>query len=279
MKTIISASRRTDIPSFYLKWFIEAIKKRKLTVQNPFYKNKSHEVDLSPSTVQWIVFWSRNYSVFLKHRTVFDDYMLFFHFTINSHNNILEKKSIPIKKALQQTDKIAHIYGPERIIWRYDPIVIWMNGNTSETNFKKNDFSHLCSNMNKMGVAGCYFSFVSPYTKFLRRFNKMYPKLKIKNNQLELKNKILNEMLEIAYKNNISLFSCCNDSLIQEGVKKGRCISGKYLNQLCGEKIVSEAKSPTRKDCGCTRSIDIGDYVSQPCYFGCIYCYANPVWE
>ncbi|MFC2088130.1 DUF1848 family protein, partial [Calditrichota bacterium] len=65
MKTIISASRRTDIPAFYLNWFMNAIKEKIIRVQNPFYKKNYISVDLSPSAVEWIVFWSRNYEKLL----------------------------------------------------------------------------------------------------------------------------------------------------------------------------------------------------------------------
>ncbi|NBY46639.1 MAG: hypothetical protein EBQ56_02450 [Proteobacteria bacterium] len=31
-----------------------------------------------------------------------------------------------------------------------------------------------------------------------------------------------------------------------------------------------------REDCACSKHLDIGDYVSQECGYGCMYCYANP---
>lgn len=86
-------------------------------------------------------------------------------------------------------------------------------------------------------------------------------------------------MKEVAAKNKIQLYSCCNDNLLDEDIVKGSCISGQLLNELSGKKSVSEAKNPSREDCGCTKSVDIGNYDQQPCYFGCIYCYANPVWK
>ena len=76
---------------------------------------------------------------------------------------------------------------------------------------------------------------------------------------------------------NIQLYCCCNDRFANKGVSKGSCINGHLLNQLSNNSVTT-AKSPTRKECGCTHSIDIGNYTQQPCYYGCIYCYANPVW-
>ena len=114
-----------------------AIKEGKLNIQNPFYKKNYITINLSPQYVGWIVFWSRNYSVFLRHHDFFQDYQLFFHFTVLSHHHILEKNYLSLKEALIQVEKLVKIYGPERIIWRYDPIVIWYNHKKNETNFNK----------------------------------------------------------------------------------------------------------------------------------------------
>jgi hypothetical protein len=147
------------------------------------------------------------------------------------------------------------------------------------TNYNKDNFLFLCKEFADLGLKRCYFSYVTDYTKFINRFRKKYSQLKILTGQQELFNEIHNEMREIAVDNQITLYTCCNDKLISMNTEKGRCISGILLNELAGKKTVSETRAPTRKDCGCTRSIDIGDYLEQPCYFGCIYCYANPVWE
>ncbi|MEJ2636797.1 MAG: DUF1848 family protein [Calditrichia bacterium] len=86
MKAVISASRRTDIPAFYLKWFMEQIGRGYIDIPNPFNRKQVKRTGLTPREVAWIVFWSRNYSVFLKNQDFFDYYRLIFHFTINPPN-------------------------------------------------------------------------------------------------------------------------------------------------------------------------------------------------
>jgi hypothetical protein len=279
MKSVISASRRTDIPAFYLDWFMDAIKKGSIQIQNPFYKKNFSHVDLSVSSVEWIVFWSRNYDKFLKNVYFFANYNLFFHFTIISHHPMLEKTSLPIKKALQQIEKLVSLFGSEKIIWRYDPIVIWIDFSQLQTNYKENEFVYLCKKMQSFGIFKCYFSFVTNYTKFINRFKLKYPDFSIVQNQSQFYQDVLKSMIEIAQDYQIQLYSCCNDKLVNNNIQKGSCISGKLLNNISGNKKVSTAKNPTREDCGCTKSIDIGNYTQQPCYFGCIYCYANPLWK
>lgn len=277
MKTIISASRRTDIPAFYLKWFTEAIRNGSVEVTNPFYPAQKKLVDLKPEQVAWIVFWSRNYAHFLKQPEFFADYNLFFHFTILPQSK-LEKAAIPLKTALRQIERLSLLFGPDRIIWRYDPLVFWSKSGIQETNYKPAQFTELCGAMEANGISRCYTSFAFPYRKFIRRFISAFPGDVPVQPEIGQQNQIIQEMRDIAAKHHIQIYSCCNDRLLQiPGIEKGRCIDGNLLDQLDPSQKVSLTKSPTRNDCGCTKSIDIGNYRQQPCAFGCMYCYANPV--
>ena len=118
---------------------------------------------------------------------------------------------------------------------------------------------------------------VSPYTKFIRRFNKKYLQLNLITKASTKQDQVVSRMKALSSKYGITLYSCCNGDLVDGEILKGSCISGYQLNDLSGDNSVSQAKAPTRKDCECTRSVDIGNYRDQPCHFGCIYCYANPV--
>lgn len=277
MKTVISASRRTDIPAFYLNWFMQAIEAGEVHVRNPLYKKTITRVNLKAESVEWIVFWSRNYAQFLRNRSFFSDYQLFFHFTILSHHPLLEKSGLSMATAITQIENLVKYYGPDRIIWRYDPIVFWRENENIFTNYQQEDFRNLCRTFSSMGIRRCYFSYVTGYTKFKQRLRKKYPRFDLISGENILFKPVLREMREISDQYNIHLYSCCNDKLIGFNTQKGGCISGKVLNEISGKKRISEAKTPIRKDCGCTKSVDIGDYLKQPCYFGCIYCYANPV--
>ena len=279
MKTVISASRRTDIPAFYLKWLIQRIKEGEVIVRNPYYKSKSIRVDLNPDSVEWIVFWSRNYSEFLKERISFSSYHLFFHFTVVSHHSLLEKNTLARNKAIDQMEHLVKYYGPERIIWRYDPIVIWREQGKIHTNYRREDFKQLCKIFSELGIKRCYFSYVTNYLKFKRRFREKYGGCNLLTVEEDVSQSVLEELKEITAINHMQLYSCCNDAISGDQILKGSCISGHLLNDLRHQKTVSQALTPTREDCGCTRSIDIGDYLKQPCFYGCIYCYANPVWK
>lgn len=276
MQTIISASRRTDIPAFYLDWFINAIRAGTIEVENPFYPAQKRQISLNPDQVAWIVFWSRNYAKFIRHHQFFEAFNLFFHFTILPQSK-LEPVSIPLKSVLKQMEQLCKLYGPQRIIWRYDPLVFWQEKGQLRSNHDPKKFSDLCRIMHSLGIQRCYFSFVHPYSKFLRRFQSAFPEDILIQPEIADQSQIIFEMQETAKSNGIVLYSCCNDTFLQiPGVEKGHCIDGNLLNALDQTQKVSRAKSPSRKDCGCTKSIDIGSYRQHPCSFGCLYCYANP---
>ena len=64
LKTIVSASRRTDIPAFYMDWFMDRIKKGFFKVKNP-YNQKFSVVPAISDRVHTLVFWSKDFGRFL----------------------------------------------------------------------------------------------------------------------------------------------------------------------------------------------------------------------
>ena len=64
MKWIISASRRTDMPAFYGKWFMGRLKEGFAGVVHPF-GGRRYIVSLKPQDVTCFVFWSKNFAPFL----------------------------------------------------------------------------------------------------------------------------------------------------------------------------------------------------------------------
>lgn len=56
---IISASRRTDIPSYYSEWMINRLKEKYVLVRNPMNIHQISRINLSPDVVDAIVFWTK----------------------------------------------------------------------------------------------------------------------------------------------------------------------------------------------------------------------------
>ena len=83
-RIVVSASRRTDIPAFYMPWFMDQIKQGYFEVENP-YNRRMSTVTAEADQVHSIVFWSKDYGVFLEHgygdRLIAAGYHLYFNFT------------------------------------------------------------------------------------------------------------------------------------------------------------------------------------------------------
>jgi hypothetical protein len=76
---------------------------------------------------------------------------------------------------------------------------------------------------------------------------------------------------DIAATHGITLYSCCEDAVLGTGVEKAHCVDLELLRTDLALKA-----HPTRQECGCVESVDIGAY--DTCGFDCAYCYATNSW-
>jgi hypothetical protein len=274
MKRVISASRRTDIPAFYMRWLVDRIADGYVDVVNPLFREKITHVSLLPSDVAWIVLWSKNYAVFQRWAGYLDAYDLFFHFTINTPSPFLEPDVPASERALSQVEFLAARYGGRRVTWRYDPIVCWQENGETSSNYDPDWFARMCREMAQFGVERCTTSFMTPYAKVRQRIGKLYPRVTLVDPAPDQKRAWAATLGGIADAHGITLTSC-TDATLFDVLPQGSCIDGRLLNTL-GTTRVSCAKAPGRETCGCTHSIDIGDYERQECGYACLYCYASP---
>ncbi|HAK75122.1 MAG TPA: hypothetical protein DCP36_19100, partial [Sporomusaceae bacterium] len=123
---IISASRRTDIPAFYAEWFINRLKQGSFLVKNPYNGNSISRIVFTRESIDCIVFWTKNAEPMLSKLKTIDamGYPYYFQFTITPYDTNIEK-NLPVKSAIVDTFKrLSATIGRERIVWRYDPIII-----------------------------------------------------------------------------------------------------------------------------------------------------------
>ena len=164
---IISASRRTDIPAFYSKWFIKRIRAGYCIVPNPFDTNQICYVSLCPEDVEIIVFWTRHplgLLSYLKELTQ-RGYRYYFLFTIMDNPLLIETKTPPLPSALKVFRRLSEFVGPEKVIWRYDPIVL---SNVTNEQFHIKTFKHIADALHGY-TQRIIMSMVSIYPKTRRR--------------------------------------------------------------------------------------------------------------
>ncbi|GFP41993.1 hypothetical protein HKBW3C_01120, partial [Candidatus Hakubella thermalkaliphila] len=116
-----------------------------------------------------------------------------------------------------------------------------------------------------------WVSFIHLYQRVIRNFRKMG--LTFRDLEDNEKIELANRMAEVGKNYGITLYACCNDLLVDGQVRKAHCIDPEILLQITPHSIAHLKISPTRPQCGCLKSIDIGRYDS--CPHGCLYCYAN----
>lgn len=280
---VISASRRTDIPAFYMDWFMTRIEAGYFPVKNPFSRSVSI-VPATPEEVHTIVFISKNYERFLS-----EDYgellkargfNLFFNFTLNSGSKILEPYIPPLDRRITQAGELARRFGPETVQWRFDPICFYRYTDGRSGN-NMDDFLKIAEAMGVFGIRRCITSFADIYAKVKRRTDQS--DIEFFDPPMEAKVRIIEKMADKLEQLGISLYTCCEKELIEAlpagfPVRPSACIPNRYLVELFGGTLSFRKDSGQRgsKGCGCNTSKDIGDYDEHPCFHNCLYCYANP---
>jgi len=269
MKNIISASRRTDIPAFYPEWFMRRLNEGFAYVRQP-YGGRIFRVSLKPDDMSCIVFWSKNFAPLIPHleRKESGTHHLFFHFTITGITKDIEGGTPPLSEAVNDFLYLSKRYGPERLIWRFDPICI-----TNQLPFEYYEelFSTIAGEL-RGHCRTCYISFIQKYKKVLATFDK-YSDHTLAEIEPEIQKRYASGLSQIAEKHGIRLHACCNDHLLSETLYKGSCINSQSLSLVFSDQSIESAPAPTRKQCACTKSLDIGAY--DTCPHGCLYCYAN----
>ena len=277
MKTVISASRRTDLPRWFLDDVISWFEDGKAKVKNPFNK-QYYTVSLKKEDVHSIVWWSKDYSEYLKKSNFFDDFNQFFHFTINGYSNTELKFLEPgitsnLEDRLSQASQLVHKYGAETISWRFDPIVFWRDKNNRIVN-NINDFEYIAQFLSGLGISRLIISFATWYDKCKRRakkrdFGYITPGI------LKMKEKAT-KLAKIAKKLGMKTFSCSNNEILVDNlIYKSACIDGELLSKIFKEPASKAKHQGQRYSCNCTKSKDIGSY-DMICKHRCMYCYANP---
>jgi len=272
MKRIISASRRTDIPAFYGDWFMNRLKEGFVGYVNPFGGQK-YIVSLKPDDVLCFVFWSKNFEPFIKKLKAMESkgYKFYFNYTITGLPNIFECNVVERARAISALKELCRMYSPKHINWRYDPIII---SDITDYDFHVENFEGIASALEGY-VERCYFSYAVRYGKVERNFGRFQKKhdVEIIDPSNGLKIKLANKLSNIAEQYKIEMLSCCSDCFLSPNIGKAHCIDGRIIEDLFFKNGFKYGEKPSRKECGCTKSTDVGSY--DTCPHACIYCYAN----
>ncbi len=264
---IISATRRTDIPSYYGEWFVNRLKEGYVLIQNPYNNNRYSKAVLTREAVDIIVFWTKNPKSFFKYLLQIEEmgYPYYFQFSLTPYGKDIEK-NLPTKRELLEIFiELSNRIGKKRVVWRYDPIIL---SDEYTIEYHAKCFERMSNKLSGY-TERCVISFVDGYKNVSTRMGKDPAYNMTKKNIL----KIAEIFSKIAQANNIEIFTCAEKiDLEQFNIKHGACIDKKLVEEILGKSINVKKDKNQREECECIESIDIGTY--NCCSNGCTYCYA-----
>lgn len=272
---IISASRRTDIPAFYSQWLINRIRAGYAAVPNPYFPDKVSRVSLKPENVDAIAFSTRSPRPLFPHLDELNErgFQYYFLITILGSPRELEPKSPSLEVALDNFLELSSRIGPERVIWRYDPIVL---SSKTGIDYHISQFQSIARAL-KGAARRCIISYLDDYAKARPRLKTLPEKGMILAQPGEVRDTVgslTSVLAEIAADAQMEITSCAEVyNLAPYGVKPGKCIDDDLVSRLTGKPLAVKKDPAQRKVCQCAQSRDIGMYNS--CLFGCLYCYAT----
>lgn len=264
---IISASRRTDIPAWYSQWLVNRIQAGYVLVRNPMNPRQVSRVTLSPDVVDGMVFWTKNPEPMLARLDAFRDYPYYFQFTVTPYGRDIES-GLPNKNdvVIPVFQRLADTIGPQRVVWRYDPILI-NEKYTVAVHLRA--FESMAKKLHGY-TRKCTFSFIDLYQKTLRNTAPLALR-----GVTETDMRVLAKgFADIAAFYHLALDTCAETiDLAEFGIGHASCIDKAILEELAGYPLAIPKDPNQRKECGCCASVDIGAY--DTCANGCLYCYAN----
>jgi DNA repair photolyase len=263
---IISASRRTDIPAFYSDWFMRRIEEKFVYVRNPFNRQQVSKISLNRDVVDCIVFWTKNPRNMLDKLHRLRGYEYYFQFTLNPYDKSIETDLPDKQEVIDTFIRLSNIVGAERVIWRYDPILLTRS---IDKEYHTRQFSYLSERLSTH-TRTCVVSLLDLYRKTRRNLKE----IDIVEPSQDYIRSLIAELRKISEQFGLELQTCAeNIDLTDIGVKHGKCIDDELISRLLGTVIKVGKDRNQRPTCGCVESIDVGAY--NTCQHGCLYCYAN----
>lgn len=267
---IISASYKTDIPTFYGAWFMNRLQVGYCKVLNP-YNKQAFRVSLRREDVDGVIFWTKNVGPFLKWLPFIADagYPFVIQHTITGYPRALEHSVVDAESSLRNLRGIADRFGPDVCVWRYDPVVI---SSITPRKFHLEQFARLAAALEGT-VNEVVISFLQLYLKTQRNLDRASTEYEFRwhDPSAEEKISLVKSFVEIGASHGLQVSVCSQKEFLAEGAVEAHCVDALRLSRIAGKHFSTELRG-NRKECGCYASRDIGDY--DTCPHGCVYCYA-----
>ena len=162
--------------------------------------------------------------------------------------------------------RLSETVGPERVIWRYDPVIFGAGWDAPRHGAA---FEKLAAALEGFS-SRCIFSFLDWYPGMQGRMKG----LAVQPDGVQRRH-VAAAFAASARAHGFSLSTCCEpeEDLRDLDIGRAACIDPGLIEALLGCPIRRRKDPGQRPGCGCVESVDIGAY--NTCVNGCRYCYAT----
>lgn len=162
--------------------------------------------------------------------------------------------------------RLADRVGPERVLWRYDPILL----SPSYPEPRHLEMFARLSERLRGATAQVTVSFVDTYARNRKRLES----IQTQTPDESILRALASQIARIARANGMTPVACAEPMNLEDcGILPARCVDVERLSRIGGVSIKALKDPAQRSACGCAVSTDIGAY--NTCPHGCLYCYAN----
>lgn len=267
---IVSASYKTDIPTFYGQWFMNRLRAGFCFVVNPYGK-QVYRVALDRGGVDGFVFWTKNIGPFFKNlpEVAGRGFPFIVQYTINGYPRALESSVVDWRRSVEHAHEVCRTFGPRVVVWRYDTILL---SSITPHEFHVENFTRLAE-MLAGATDEVVVSFAQAYRKTKRNLDAASRAAGFtwSDPSDEEKRELLLRLVPVAQRHGLRVTVCSQRSYVVAGTGEARCVDAERLADISGQRLRVKLKG-NRPECGCFESRDIGDY--DTCPHGCVYCYA-----
>lgn len=262
---ILMIDGRTDMIQYYSQWLENRFNEGFLYTRNPAYPTTVQKIILDHEHIDAIVFTSKNYEPGLKLIEKLDkEFPCLYHYTITAYGKDIEPGVPSIMKSGETLFKLSDIVGPEKIFWRYDPVLLTEK---YTLDYHKDIFGFLCEILNDR-INRCIYSYVNLYEKTKRHM----PELEAWTDEKKIE--VAKVLGKTATEHGVKVQTCnCNLDLTEYGVGKSGCVTKELFNTILGLNLKDKKPNGTLGCTHCYPIVNIGEY--NTCMNKCKYCYAS----
>jgi hypothetical protein len=273
----VSASRRTDIPALFSRWFGRRLEEG-FAEYVPLGPPRRVRRSLRPEDVTHFNFWTKWPRPFFPvlDRVLEIGYPVLWNVTVTGLGGTEVEPHVPsAARVVASISELSRRVSPSAIVWRYDPIFVSAHyGRAHHREIFRRLAAALAGQVDRVAV-----SFVTLYKRQVEPDLRAYEQGsgdRLETLALEAQIELGEELRGIAREAGLPLTVCCNPELRRAiGGSRSGCNSFDWARRAYPdlERHPRLKDRPTRGDCGCSLEVDIGVY--DTCVLGCRYSYAS----